>query len=257
MYIANRVPCVGVCACISVCAGTCVAPRSLARLPCACHSLWARWRRAPGGGRAESGRRPFPISVFRYFSVSYSREQTKAARPRGPDPRRGRGKCVVVTPMTMGVVARTVRGGCRDGGVQRGPLDMRACRLSPPLLLSLPAQTSSLSACPPPPPRLSPVHCLPGCVRVRVSVCARGTTHSQGGQHRRPHCACCHMRPWRLRACAHTDGEGRRDSTHRWSCALCCEALVSVPSLPCRRNRAATTAATLPRRTVPPDRPWA
>ncbi|TPP54494.1 hypothetical protein CGC20_24620 [Leishmania donovani] len=43
------------------------------------------------------------------------------------------------------------------------------------------------------------------------------------------------------------------DSTHRWSCALCCEALVSVPSLPCRRNRAATTAATLPRRTVPPD----
>ncbi|TPP49669.1 hypothetical protein CGC21_18090 [Leishmania donovani] len=61
------------------------------------------------------------------------------------------------------------------------------------------------------------------------------------------------MRPWRLRACAHTDGEGRRDSTHRWSCALCCEALVSVPSLPCRRNRAATTAATLPRRTVPPD----
>ncbi|TPP53910.1 hypothetical protein CGC21_27445 [Leishmania donovani] len=46
---------------------------------------------------------------------------------------------------------------------------------------------------------------------------------------------------------------GRRDSTHRWSCALCCEALVSVPSLPCRRNRAATTAATLPRRTVPPD----
>ncbi|TPP51535.1 hypothetical protein CGC20_0955 [Leishmania donovani] len=46
---------------------------------------------------------------------------------------------------------------------------------------------------------------------------------------------------------------GRRDSTHRWSCALCCEALVSVPSLPCRCNRAATTAATLPRRTVPPD----
>ncbi|TPP44196.1 hypothetical protein CGC20_23595 [Leishmania donovani] len=43
------------------------------------------------------------------------------------------------------------------------------------------------------------------------------------------------------------------DSTHRSSCALCCEALVSVPSLPCRRNRAATTAVTLPRRTVPPD----
>ncbi|TPP51537.1 hypothetical protein CGC20_0965 [Leishmania donovani] len=43
------------------------------------------------------------------------------------------------------------------------------------------------------------------------------------------------------------------DSTDMSSCALCCEALVSVPSLPCRRNRAATTAVTLPRRTVPPD----
>ncbi|TPP44202.1 hypothetical protein CGC20_23625 [Leishmania donovani] len=43
------------------------------------------------------------------------------------------------------------------------------------------------------------------------------------------------------------------DSTDMSSCALCCEALVSVPSLPCRRSRAATTAVTLLRRTVPPD----
>ncbi|CAJ02811.1 hypothetical protein LMJF_12_1015 [Leishmania major strain Friedlin] len=143
--------------------------------------------------------------------------------------------------MTVGVVARTARGCCRDGGAQRGPLDTRACRLSPPMLLSLPAQTSSLSACPPPPPRLSPAHCLPGCVHVCVPVCAQRTTHSQGGQRRRQQCACCHMRPWRARTCAHADGEERPDSTQRPSCALCCEALASVPSLPCRRNRAATS----------------